>query len=539
MTAGQQFTTIGMDETLPAGPPLVAPPLSLLSESRVLVDMQGVYARQQAALEKAASAAQSIEDLDMNGVVGDDDRPGQADSQEDVRKALLQQMEEYQFEAASLATQLARLQGWERGFQYLPELSNAEALSIFVPDTGAAITNPTQGALKQEGPNQDAFLWYDPFTAVALDARSMFGWPNTDFESRAQRAVRALINHESWQVEQEFWTGASIPTNWHLSASPNSPLTSPHRTLAVPFPDPTPCPGTILGTAVSLAQGLASLDQAIAESDAGTGMIHATPYLMQLWMKVFPFLRDNNGNVHTVNNNMLVPGYGYTGTGPDRADRNLTDGVTVVTGAGTTFTSASAAFTTFDIGRPISDGGTNIRQQRTITDASIVAGATGLTSTAAAFTSADVGVPITGFGLAPGTTIASVTSARVIVLSQNALQSANGVTVAIGVPTTIASVTNATTVILSQSAAAAATGIHFKLSGTGGRAGGSSVQWAYATDMCSRLQGDILTYPRDLRELSPVLPTRNTAPIRAERQHAIITNHLVRAAVVIDATLSN
>ena len=539
MTTGQQFTTIGMDETLPAGPPLVLPPLSLLSEARVLVDMQGAYARQQAALEKAASAQETLENYDRNGVVGDDDRPGQADSVEDVRKALLQQAEEAAFEAQTLVSQWARLQGWERGFQYLPELGNAEALSIFTPDTAVAISNPGQGALKQEGLNQDEFLWYDPFTAVALDARSMFGWPNTDFESRAQRAVRALTNHESWQVEQEFWTGASIPTNWHLSASPESPLTSPHRTLSVPFADPTPTPGTVLGTAVSLSQALASLDQAIAEGDGGTGMIHATPYMMQLWMKVFPFLRDNNGNVRTVNNNLLVPGYGYTGTGPDRAGRNLTDGVSVTSGGGTTFTSATAAFTSFDVGRPISDGGTNIKQQRSVTDASIVAGSTGLESATAAFTSADVGVAVVGFGLAPGTTILSVTSGSVVVLNQNAVQTVEGLSVTIGSATYIASVTNGTTVVLSQGAAAAATGIHFTVAGVGGRAGGSSVQWAYATDMCSRLQGDILTYPHDLRELSPLLPTRNVAPIRAERQHAIINNHLVRAAVVIDATLSN
>jgi hypothetical protein len=215
--------------------------------------------------------------------------------------------------------------------------------------------------------------------------------------------------------------------------------------------------------------------------------------------------------------------------------RNITDGVT--TSGSSTFSSATAAFTGFDLGRPISDGDVNIQDARIITDGVITAGSTRLVSNQAAFGSTDAGKAVTGVGIAPGTTIQSVTSTSIAVLSQNAIGSLQQSHLTIGTQTVILSITSATAVVMSQPSLAAATVIHTAIAGTGGRATGSFQQWAYATDMVARLGGDIMTYPRDLRELSPELPIDNNAPVRAERNHALITNRLLRAAVLVDTSV--
>lgn len=473
----QQYIDVqGVDFTLPAPPPITDPPLSLLGEVRNLIDLEGLVARRQQAVEKLASAQELLEGYDRLAEAGlaGGDAPGEADSEEDAAKALAQQQAQWDAAYAdaeggiadaagaleSLDTALKELQRFERGFVYLPEISNKGGVSTFAEDTLAAIANPTEGALKPVGPNQEPFLWYDPFIVVGLDSRSTFGWPRTSMADRVGRASRALRGHESWQAEREFWSGEQVPTNPHLTASPNSALVSAHRTLNSAFPNPDAAPTTVLGTPASLSDSLAALDQSIANADGGTGMVHATPYVVQKWSQVYPFLRDSSGNIRTVNNNLIVPGYGYPGTGPDQASRSVADGVLDST---TTVTSASVAFTNFDIG-----------------------------------------MPIEGEGIPAGAVIVAVT--------------------------------NPTTVVISEAATETDSGVTLTLPGTGGDQTGSIYQWAYATDMIYHCQGDVMTYPLDLREMSPDLPVDNLAEARAERTHAFPSNQFVRAAVLVDTT---
>lgn len=473
----------GIDFVLPNAPPLTLPPLSLIGESVKLLDTESMVEQLRVANEKAASAQQMLSTL-MGGDE-EDDQPGQADSILDAKRFLEQMDFEWddvnvgmqeavgrlaQF-ASDLAERVAVLSRWEHGFQYLPELSNGAALEVFVPDSYPAAANPTTTHIKNIGSNQapnsaPSFAWWDPFVVVGRDDRSLFGWPSTSFESRALRAQRALVGHETWQVEQEFWGGIAIPTNYHLTASPNTPLTSPHRTMNTPWPNPTAAPGSVLGVAEGLADSLAMLDQAIAESDAGTGMIHATPFVMQYWMKTYPFIRDpGDPGVYTVNHNLMVPGYGYGGIGPDQVSRSLTDG-DGATGA-QSFVSASADFTANDVGRPITE------------------------------TSAFDVIPA-------GTYILAVLSPTNVLLSQE-MTSTHG-------------------------------SIHFTIAGQGGRAGAAPQQWAYATEQVYYLKGDVITYPYDHREGSPLVTVDNSMDVRAERTWATITNKLLRAAVLVDTT---
>lgn len=78
---------------------------------------------------------------------------------------------------------------------------------------------------------------------------------------------------------------------------------------------------------------------------------------------------------------------------------------------------------------------------RQVTDGVTTSSDATVTSASAAFTSEDVGKPISGTGISAGTTIASVTSATSIELSAAATASGTGVTLDIGVPLASASIT--------------------------------------------------------------------------------------------------
>lgn len=445
--------TAGMDATLADAPPLRLPPLSLLKLAAPLIEVDARIADGQKAKEQAASAraaAQTAADAYANAPL--EQRMAAQLAAEQAQDRITQ------MEALSTAADknIADAQRWMDGFEYLPELGNLEALEIFVPGSG---TPSTDGALKRTDSTQTAKAWYDPFEVIAHDDRSLFGLKS--YTDRAERAMRAELAHEAWQVEREFWTGEKVPTNYHLNASPSTPTTSPHRSIDA-WPNPSAAPTTVLGTAVGLKQSLASLDQAIANSDAGVGMIHATPYLVQLWSSVFPFLRDGSGNIYTVNMNYIVPGYGYPGTGPDAASRSVADAVT--TNASRTVTSATAAFTVADIGKSI--------------------------------TTAD---------LPAGTFIVAVASATSITVSKAATAGHAGQTIAIGAGA--------------------------------GDATESTTQWAYATDMVYKCAGPVMTLPYDLNEAVPEVNVSNSADVRSERAYALITNRLLRAAVLVDTTV--
>lgn len=151
-----------------------------------------------------------------------------------------------------------------------------------------------------------------------------------------------------------------------------------------------------------------------------------------------------------------VVDYGVRGT------RTLTDGIT--TNNSPTLTSATAAFTSGDVGNPIT--GTNIPAatkilsrtsattvtlsknatgnaanvvfkiygdgNRTVTDATTTSGSQTLTSATAYFTSADIGKPVVGSAIPAGTTIQSVTNTTTAVMSAHATQTIPSQYVTIG-----------------------------------------------------------------------------------------------------------
>lgn len=148
--------------------------------------------------------------------------------------------------------------------------------------------------------NHPAGLTYVPFVVDAYDRCSTFGFEAADYEGRARRALAA---RESKAVEAEWWRGALFPTNPHLDNSGSAPAATNAVTLAG-------------GTAQTLRTGLALLVQAIADGNGGVGMIHARPFLVDLWLGLQVLWRSNDGKFYTGGGHLVVPGAGYPGTGP-------------------------------------------------------------------------------------------------------------------------------------------------------------------------------------------------------------------------------
>jgi formylglycine-generating enzyme required for sulfatase activity len=136
----------------------------------------------------------------------------------------------------------------------------------------------------------------------------------------------------------------------------------------------------------------------------------------------------------------------------------------VTSNASTTLTSLRAAFTSADVGNPVT--GTNIQPgttisavnsatsvtmskpatatgsniwvsiygdgNRTVMDVTTTNGSTTISSSTAYFTAADVGKPIVGAAIAAGTTVAAVTNSTTATLSAAATADAGNLTVTIG-----------------------------------------------------------------------------------------------------------
>jgi len=133
-----------------------------------------------------------------------------------------------------------------------------------------------------------------PFGLQAEDTCSAMGFQTSDYEGRARRALAA---HESKGVEREFSLGAIISANRHLQDNTNTVKLNS-------------------GTAVSVRASLAALCQAIADYNLGAGMIHARPYLVELWSS-FNLLNRINNKIYTATGTLVVAGSGYTGAAPD------------------------------------------------------------------------------------------------------------------------------------------------------------------------------------------------------------------------------
>lgn len=173
---------------------------------------------------------------------------------------------------------------WINGITLTPE--QCGAIEGWTPDCGP-------GDDKASGPNRSAPRPADPFVLIGRDQCSTFSHRAAEYQARARRHLAA---QESRGAEAELWSGALAPTNARLAAGAGVPVLG----------------GGVLG----LRRSLATLVQGLADRRAGRGLIHARPYLVELWGGL-GLLRQNGRRLETITGHHVVAGTGYPGSGPE------------------------------------------------------------------------------------------------------------------------------------------------------------------------------------------------------------------------------
>ena len=177
---------------------------------------------------------------------------------------------------------------WTFGITYEPE--NQSAAVNRAPNDRTTVDDPTQ-------PPNEAIVMYDPFAITTKYSCSPWGWEANDFKGKAERQ-NDIASHAA--VGLEFWDGAIAQS---VGGCPNNYLTKAGMSTIL---NPT------LGTAVSITDGLALLQDALRQGLGGQGMIHSPagslPSLVNV-RRVGKFMLDEVDNI-------VVPDPGYSGNGP-------------------------------------------------------------------------------------------------------------------------------------------------------------------------------------------------------------------------------
>ncbi|MEO1063628.1 MAG: hypothetical protein AAFZ07_19605 [Actinomycetota bacterium] len=123
-----------------------------------------------------------------------------------------------------------------------------------------------------------------------------------------QLALRALAIEYGPLGEAEFWTGAQIPENYHLTEA----------AAIAPVPtDPAPN-GVVTSGVATPEQAIAELDGAIATYVRSRGIVHIPAFASAVFHDVLVF---QGGRWVTPGGNIVAIGAGYPGTGPAGAAR--------------------------------------------------------------------------------------------------------------------------------------------------------------------------------------------------------------------------
>lgn len=192
--------------------------------------------------------------------------------------------------------------GWLNGITFDPE---AVDLTLTIDgywwDTCTPdVTNPASvvdgPGTKTEGARPER-VHFIPWQAVEADTCSTGGWRTNDYTGRARRKLTASLPAK---VEHEFWTGQVA----QVGTLPNQYLASLDAEVLN------------AGALTPLPYALGDLQEYLAETITGRGLIHCTPATANLWLSAGLIRRE--GTVWLdVKDNIVVPGDGYPGTSPE------------------------------------------------------------------------------------------------------------------------------------------------------------------------------------------------------------------------------
>lgn len=184
---------------------------------------------------------------------------------------------------------------WENGISFVPEACGGVQIVGFCDFDMDDLDEPNRGPVPL----------FTPFGVYAADECGTFGFQTGDYEGRARRqlAARATVG-----VEFEFWNG----TRYDENNEPTPHLASGDAVTELESGDPQ-----------GLVDGFVALIQGIADNHLGRGMIHARPSLVTRWFAKGLIERDG-AKLVAPTGTLIVPGYGYSGTGPN--GQAVTDG---------------------------------------------------------------------------------------------------------------------------------------------------------------------------------------------------------------------
>lgn len=185
---------------------------------------------------------------------------------------------------------------WEAGIVFVPEAVNVDGVTgefwwDGCTSDGGGVPEWTD---KTTGPACYDPVEYQPFEIIEAWERPATSFGRDEYQATARRLLAA---GESRKAERAFWgvAGASV------GPAANSFLSEAAT--------PTLGQGSILSA-------LARLQQYLADTIQGRGMIHARPYVVSLWQSAGMVISDGN-LLLDVFGNIIVAGQGYDGSGPD------------------------------------------------------------------------------------------------------------------------------------------------------------------------------------------------------------------------------
>lgn len=194
-------------------------------------------------------------------------------------------------------------QRWVEGFSFTPNgCADGGVVSAQCP------TDPEQTKGAEDLP---AIVTFVPYAVYASARCSTMGGPaSMDYlQARAAMILDAVTDK---QMEAEFWSG----TLAQAQGLPNNYLTN-----SASMENLTPSTDVIGG-----AYALAALQMYLADcNDGGQGMIHATRATVTMWFEQQAGLRREGVLILDAYDNLIVPGVGYPGTGPDGDPEDDTD----------------------------------------------------------------------------------------------------------------------------------------------------------------------------------------------------------------------
>jgi hypothetical protein len=149
----------------------------------------------------------------------------------------------------------------------------------------------------------------DPFLVYVEEQMSTLGFPTNDYVARA---TQLLAVTEAYQVEKEFWTGTLAKASAVAGADYAADQWLAQQVTCTTL------------TAAPIGRALGVLEQAMADVNGGEpGMIHMRREALHALMTVMlatpigpPGARQCT-KPYDISGNVLVPGWGYSGIGPD------------------------------------------------------------------------------------------------------------------------------------------------------------------------------------------------------------------------------